>query len=62
MTVERRLVRLEGKAAMGHGSIAVGWQTDDGMVRYGQRLLTLAEFEGLKASSHILITRRAETE
>lgn len=62
MTVERRLERLEGKAAVGRGSIAVGWQTDDGMVRYGQRLLTLAEFESLKASSHILITRRAETE
>ena len=60
MTIERRLVRLEGRAAIGRGSVAVGWQTDEGMVRYGDKLLTLAEFESLKASSHVLITRRAE--
>lgn len=58
MTVERRLTRLEGRAAVGRGTVAVGWQTDDGMVRYGARLLTLVEFEALRADSHILLTRR----
>ena len=58
MTVERRLTRLEGRAAVGRGLIVVGVQGADGMVRYGDKLLTLAEFEALRADSHILLTRR----
>ena len=60
MTVERRLTRLEGRAAVGRGLIVVGVQGADGMVRYGDKLLTLAEFEALRADSHFLFTRRKE--
>lgn len=60
MTVERRLERLEGRAAVGRGSVAVGWEDADGMIRYGQRLLTQDEFLRLKADNHIVITRRKD--
>ena len=60
MTVERRLTRLEGRAAVGRGLIVVGVQGADGMVRYGDKLLTLAEFEALKADNHMLFVRRKE--
>ena len=60
MTVERRLTRLEGRAAVGRGLIVVGVQGADGMGRYGDKLLTLAEFEALRADSHFLFTRRKE--
>ncbi len=60
MTTERRLERLEGRAAIGRGSVAVGVQGADGLVRYGDKLLTLAEFEALRADSHFLFTRRKE--
>ena len=58
--IERRLERLEGRAAVGRALVAVGVQGADGMVRYDGRLLTLAEFEGLKADSHMLFVRRKE--
>ena len=60
MGTERRLERLEGRAAIGRGSVAVGVQGADGMVRYGDKLLTLAEFEALKADNHMLFVRRKE--
>ena len=60
MAIERRLERLEGRAAVGRGSVAVGWEDADGMIRYGERLLTQAEFMGLRADNHIVITRRKE--
>ena len=60
MAVQRRLERLEGRAAVGHGSVAVGWEGDDGMIRYGERLLTRAEFMGLRADNHIVIVRRKD--
>jgi hypothetical protein len=58
--IERRLERLEGRAAIGRGSVAVGWEGDDGLIRYGERLLTQDEFLGLRASSHVIITKRKE--
>lgn len=60
MAIERRLERLEGRAAVGRGSVAVGWEDADGMIRYGQRLLTQDEFLRLKADNHIVITRRKD--
>ena len=60
MAIERRLERLEGRAAVGRGSVAVGWEGDDGLIRYGALTLTRAEFLGLRASSHIIITKRKD--
>lgn len=60
MTVERRLERLEGRAAVGRGSVAVGWETDDELIRYGALTLTQDEFLALRASSHVIITKRKE--
>lgn len=60
MAIERRLERLEGRAAVGRGSVAVGWEGDDGLIRYGALTLTRAEFMGLRASSHIIITKRKD--
>ena len=58
--IERRLERLEGRAAIGRGSVAVGWEGDDGLIRYGALTLTRAEFEGLKADNHVVIVRRKD--
>ena len=58
MGTERRLERLEGRAAIGRGSVAVGWEGDDGLIRYGALTLTKDEFLGLRASSHVIITKR----
>ena len=61
MTVERRLERLEGRAAVGRGGgFVVGVQGADGTVRVGERLLSAAEFDGLWPVDSILITRRKE--
>ena len=45
---------------MGRGSVAVGWETDDGLIRYGALTLTQDEFLALRASSHVIITKRKE--
>ena len=61
MTVERRLERLEGRAAVGRGGgFSVGVQVGD-QVRIGDQVMTLAQWEDLEGHK-ILVTRREEEE
>ena len=60
--IERRLERLEGRAAVGRVLVAVGVQGADGLIRYGALTLTKDEFLGLRASSHVIITKRKDVQ
>lgn len=65
MTVKRRLERLEGRAAIGRGGVAVGWvedATQPDVITVGGATMTRAEFMAQPAASHVLVLYVDESE
>ena len=65
MTVKRRLERLEGRAAIGRGAVAVGWvedATQPDVITVGGATMTRAEFMAQPAASHVLVLYVDESE